>query len=264
MDRFIDTAAARLFCRVVGEGQPVLFIHGFPISGDMWYATADALADRYRCIVPDLRGHGRSEVSDRISITEFADDMAALLDALDEKRPVAVVGLSMGGIIAFEFFRRHRPRVRALGLVNTRADAESPEGVERRQKMAQAAIRQGAGAIVELMIPNLFGPPFPRDQRDAWQAKMSATPPAGAAAAALALGARRESYSTLPQIDVPTLVVAGDHDKITPVATLREIHDGIPGSRFEIFKDCGHVPPVEFPEQFSRVLADFLDSLPGA
>lgn len=259
-ERDFQLPAARIFCRVVGSGSPILFIHGFPISGEMWYATADALSDRFRCIVPDLRGHGRSEVSESISMTEFSEDLAALLDALDENGPVAVVGLSMGGIIAFEFFRRYRSRVAALGLINTRANAESPEGVERRRKMAEAALRQGTGAIVELMISGLFGPAFPREQRDFWQQRMSATPDVGAAAAALALGARRESYSTLAEIDVPTLVVAGDRDTITPVATLREIHDGIRGSRFEIFENCGHVPPVEFPERFCRLLAEFLAS----
>lgn len=260
IERDFQLPNARIFCRVTGNGPPVLFVHGFPISGEMWYATADALADRYRCIIPDLRGHGRSEVSRSISMAEFADDLAGVLDAVDERRPVALVGLSMGGIIALEFFRRHRPRLRALGLINTRANAENAEGVERRRKMAEAALRQGTGAIVELMISGLFGPGFPRDQRDAWQARMSATPAEGSAAAALALGARRESYSTLAEIDIPTLVVAGDRDTITPVATLREIHEGIRGSRFEIFENCGHVPPVEFPDRFTSLLREFLET----
>lgn len=260
-ERDFQLPAARLFCRVVGAGPPVLFIHGFPISGEMWYEAAAALADSFRCIVPDLRGHGRSEVSPRISMAEFADDLAGLLDALDERRPVALVGLSMGGMIALEFFRRHRPRVGALGLVCTRANAESPEGVERRRKMAEAALRQGVGSIVELMMPNLFGPGFPPERRKYWQARMSATPPAGAAAAALALGARQESFSLLGQIDVPTLVVAGARDAITSAESLREIADGIRGSRFVLFENCGHVPPVEFPAEFDALLREFLGAV---
>ncbi len=145
IERDFQLPNARIFCRVTGNGPPVLFVHGFPISGEMWYATADALADQYRCIIPDLRGHGRSEVSRSISMAEFADDLAGVLDAVDERRPVALVGLSMGGIIALEFFRRHRPRLRALGLINTLRTPKTPKGSSGGEKWPRLRFGRAPG-----------------------------------------------------------------------------------------------------------------------
>jgi 3-oxoadipate enol-lactonase len=256
----IQIAETALYCEVHGEGPPVLFVHGFPISGEMWRPTVERLGGRWRCIVPDLRGHGRSEVSETVTIARFADDLAEVLNAVGEPRPVALVGLSMGGIVAFEFFRRHRLRLRALVLCDTRASAETPEGIARREATAEAALRDGTQAVVDQMA-GLFGPAFPAEQRAYWTSLMAQTPARGAAAAARALAGRGESFSTLPQIDCPTLVVAGELDTFTPLETLREIHRGIPGSRFTVIPNAGHVPPVEQPDLFAAVLRDFLDDV---
>lgn len=287
--RIADTT---LYCEITGHGPPILFVHGFPISGEMWRPTVERLGGGWRCIVPDLRGHGRSEVSETVTIAQFAEDLAELLDVLDERRPAVLVGLSMGGIIAFEFFRRYgmktgtgsapnplesdtsailrgacprfqrtpRPRLRALVLCNTRANAETPEGVVRREAVAQTALRDGTRAVVDGM-KGLFGPAFSPAQRDYWTNLMAQTPAQGAAAASRAMGSRAESFSTLPKIDCPTLVVAGEHDTFTPVETLREIHRGIPGARLEIIPDAGHVPPAEQPDRFTAVLREFLGGL---
>ena len=257
----IRVADTMLYCECTGEGPPVLFVHGFPISGEMWRPAVERLGPRWRCIVPDLRGHGRSDVSESVTIAQFAEDLAALLDALDERRPVVLAGLSMGGIIAFEFFRRHRARLRALVLCDTRANAETPEGVARREGVAQTALCEGARAVVDQMLPDVFAPAFPAERRKHWGDVMSGTPAQGVAAAARALGQRRESFTTLPRIDCPTLVVAGDEDKITPPDTLREIHAAIPGARLAVIPGAGHVPPVETPDEFVSVLRGFLDEV---
>lgn len=256
----IKIADTTFYCEVTGDGPPILFVHGFPISGEMWRPTVERLGGGWRCIVPDLRGHGRSGVSESVTITQFADDLAELLDALDERRPVVLAGLSMGGMIAFEFFRRHQPRLRALVLCNTRANAETPAGVARREAVAQTALRDGTRAVVEQM-KGLFAPTFPAEQSAYWTNLMAQTPAQGAAAASRAMGSRVESFSTLPKIDCPTLVVAGAQDTFTPVETLREIRRGIPGSRFEIIENAGHVPPVEQPERFAAVLRESLETI---
>lgn len=251
-----------LHCEVTGEGEPVLFVHGFPLSGEMWRPTAERLGDRFRAIIPDLRGHGQSETTAEVTIARFADDLAALLDALRERRPVVLAGLSLGGVIAFEFFRRHRDRLRALVLADTRANAETPEGVARREAMAQAAVRDGSKAVADAMIDTVFAPTAPRELREHWRGVMSHTPPLGVAAAARALAQRQESFSTLPKIDCPTLVVVGEADAITPVELMTELHRLIPGSRLRIIPGAGHVPPVEQPDQFAHALQSFLADLP--
>jgi pimeloyl-ACP methyl ester carboxylesterase len=257
----IPIQSCLLYCDIRGDGPPVLFIHGFPLAGEMWRPTVERLGDRWRCIVPDLRGHGQSSVSESVTIAQFAADLAELLDKLGENQPAVVVGLSMGGIIAFDFFRRHRARVRALVLVDTRANAETAEGIARRNALADAALRDGSRVVADAMIDAVFAPGVSPALRAYWYDLMSRTPPAGVAAAARALARREESFSTLPQIDCRTLVVVGAEDSLTPVETLREIHEGIRGSRFAIIPAAGHLPPVEQPEQFAQVLQDFLERL---
>lgn len=244
-----------------GDGPPVLFVHGFPLSGSMWSETARGLSDRWRCIVPDLRGHGCSAATATVSIADFADDLAGLLDALGEGRPAVLAGLSMGGIIAFEFFRRHRTRLRALVLSNTRANPETPEGAARREAIAQAVLRDGSRAGVDAMIGQVFGPGFPSARREEWARRMAENPPIGVAAAARALAGRADSFPTLPRIDCPTLVVAGDQDAITPPDLMRDMHQRIRGSEFAVVPDSGHVPPVEQPERFAAAIRRFLERL---
>lgn len=239
----------------------ILFIHGFPLSGEMWHTAANHLSNRWRCIVPDLRGHGRSQATAEASIGLYADDLASLLDALGETRPAVVVGLSMGGMIAFEMLRRHRGRVRALVLCDTRATPEPPEGLAKREAMAQTALREGSAAVADAMLPNLFAKTTPDSVRRTWRDRMAATPRAGIAAAARALAARPDSRPTLPQVDCPTLVLVGDADVLTPPEQLMEIHRGIRGSRFVTIDGAGHVPPVEQPAAFSLALGEFLDGL---
>ena len=139
----VTVSDVSLHCEITGAGRPVLFVHGFPITGAMWQPAVGRLGPGFRCIVPDLRGFGQSDVSESVTIARFADDLIELLDDIGEIRPVVLVGLSMGGIIAFEFFRRHRDRLRALVLCNTRANAETAEGAAKREQVAQQGDQSG-------------------------------------------------------------------------------------------------------------------------
>ena len=103
-----------LYYEIHGDGMPLLLVHGFPLSGELWRPLVSQLARDYRLIVPDLRGHGRSQASATVTMAEFADDLVALLEAIGESRSVVLVGMSMGGYVSFEFYRRYRERVRAL------------------------------------------------------------------------------------------------------------------------------------------------------
>lgn len=252
----------RLSYEVFGQGSPLLFIHGFPLSGAMWHEVAGSLPGGWRGIVPDLRGHGQSGATPQVTIGQFADDLAGLLDAMSERAPAVVCGLSMGGIIAMEFYRRYTDRVRALVLCDTRANAETPEGIARREHMAQTALREGTARVVDIMIANLFAPSFPAERRSQWHTLMSATPAVGVAAAARALAGRPDSIPTLPEIRVPTLVICGEEDAISPPEMMRAMHALIPDSRFVLVPGAGHVPPVEQPDAFAAALGTFLASLP--
>lgn len=255
-----------LACSVSGPeaGTPVVFIHGFPLTGEMWRHAAAALSGTCRCIVPDLRGHGASDASDRATMPMFADDLVTILERLGEKRPAVLVGLSMGGIIAMEFFRRRRERVRALVLCNTRALPETEEGRAGRERLACDVLARGSIAAADQMIDRLLAPGAEPALREHWRSVMASNSAVGVAAASRGLADRADSRPTLPTIDVPTLVVAGQHDVITPVDLMHAMASEIPGSRFEVVRGAGHLTPVEAPETFSRLLTGWVRDLQHA
>ncbi len=194
-------------------------------------------------------------------MARYADDLAAMLDKLREWRPVVVVGLSMGGYIAFEFFRRFRSRVRAMVLCDTRANADAPEGAAQREAMAQCVLKDGSRAAADAMINKLFASQASPTLKQHWLGVISRNPPMGVAAAARALATRPDSVPTLAKMDCPTLLVVGREDTLTPLGPMEEMGRAIRGSRLEIIEGAGHMPPVEQPETFIRVLRGFLDTL---
>lgn len=228
----------------------------------MWLHVAEALKERYLSVIPDLRGHGRTPPHSQVSMASFADDLAALLDHLRIWEPIVLVGLSMGGMIGFEFFRRYRPRVRALVLCDTRAIADPPDAAARREELARKVLAEGSHVAADAMVPKLFAPSTPQAIRDRWHAIMSANPPEGVAAAARALAHRPDSTATLATINCPTLYVCGEFDELTPPDMMRDLHLATPGSQFVLIPRAGHMPPVEQPEAFNQALAGFVDSLP--
>lgn len=245
---------------VHGAGQAVLFVHGFPLSHRLWTPMVERLSDVYTLIMPDLRGMGQTEATETCTMAMFADDLKALLDHVGVTEPVVVVGMSMGGYIAFEFFRRHRQCVRALVLADTRCQADPPEIVQVRVKTAARVLAEGSKVVADGMIDLLFAPGAPETLRKEWHEIMVASSPVGVAAALDAMAKRVDSTATLPQIDVPTLVVVGENDAITPPRDAEFMHAAIPNARLEIIPEVGHMSPVENPQRFAdavrRVLTD--------
>ncbi|MFG0331010.1 MAG: alpha/beta fold hydrolase [Phycisphaerales bacterium] len=256
----VNVRGMRMRCVVEGpeNGDPVLLVHGFPLSADMWRPTIAGLRDRWRLIAPDLRGHGETPPSDDATMPTLADDLVALLDALHESRAMTVVGLSMGGYVAFELYRRHRTRARALGLIDTRAEPDSPEAAEGREKSARAALTSGSSAVVDPMMEKLWASATSPSVREDWRRRMTQNSPEGIAAALRGMAVRSSAVEILDSITVPTLVVAGGEDRITPPDGAAKMAKQIPGARFEVIPDAGHLPPIEKPDAFIAVLRQFL------
>lgn len=236
---------------------PLLFVHGFPISHEMWLPSADLLCERFFCIMPDLPGYGRTPPRRDCNIASYADDLAALLGAMGETRPVILIGLSMGGIIALEFFRRHRSRLRALVLCDTRYNAETSAGIEQREQAALLALKRGTRAVAETMIDRALAPNPAPEVRVRLLELMCATPPEGVAAGSRALAGRIDSLPTLASIDVPTLLVWGREDQITGLEIAEVFRREIRGSRLVVIEGAGHVPPMERAGEFARVVREF-------
>lgn len=250
----------RLHCDALGreDAPPILFIHGFPLSGAMWRPLADLLRSDHRLIIPDLRGFGDSEAGDSASMARYVDDCLALLDAIGERRPVTVAGMSMGGYIAFEFFRRARRRVASLILIDTRPGADAEESRKARLATAAKVLAQGSAVVADAMIDKLFAPESPPDLKARWRRLMLSADPRGVAAALHAMADRPDSTPDLPRIDVPALIIVGEHDSITPPADSQAMHAAIPGSVLEIIPDAGHMAVVEQPQRVADALRRFL------
>jgi pimeloyl-ACP methyl ester carboxylesterase len=248
----------QLAYRDEGAGQPLLFIHAFPLNSALWEDQITALSPHYRVIAPDLRGFGDSaRGSGASSLDQYADDLAALLGQLAIES-ATIVGLSLGGYISFALWRRHRQRIAALVLADTRAGADSDEGKQNREKSAQLAETQGLGAIADQMLPKLLSANAPAALRDRVRSIIESNDPAGVAAAQRAMAARPDSTPLLAAIDVPTLVLVGSEDALTPPSEAEAMFNAIPGCRIAELPGAGHLANLEAPEAFNAQLTEFL------
>ena len=248
-----------------GDGAALVLLHGFPFHRSMWRGQTSALGGEFRVVAPDLRGFGETPAGDgEMTMEALAEDVAALLDALNLPR-VILGGLSMGGYVAFEFFRKSPGRLRALVLADTRPQADNEDARRTREESAQRALKEGVEPIVESMLPKLLT----QDTRErggevveAVRAMMLGTRPESAAAALRAMAVRRDQTDLLPSINVPTLVVVGGEDSITPPADSEAMSAKIEGARLVVVEGAGHLSNVERPEEFDRALVEFLRGLP--
>jgi pimeloyl-ACP methyl ester carboxylesterase len=229
----------------------------------MWEPQVSALVADCRCIPIDFRGFGNSTPAPPYSMDRYADDVVAVLDSLQIERAV-VVGLSLGGYVAFALWRRHRARVRGLVLADTRATADTIEIAQRRREMIDTVETQGSTAVANTQILALVGRTT-RDRRpdifDSMHRMMAQAPVEGIVGALEAMIARPDSTPTLATIDVPTLVVVGEEDTVTPPTEAVALSASISGSRIEVLQQAGHLSNVERPAAFNTVVSEFLGSL---
>lgn len=248
-----------------GQGHPILFAHGFPLDHAMWRGQLDEFAGTHRVVTPDLRGFGASRPAEGATTMEqFADDLNALLDALKIDEPVTLCGLSMGGYVALQFVRTYGERLRALILCDTRAGADSPEAVENRRKTARTVLEKGPEPIARTMIPRLVSEATlerrPEVAERLWQMIVS-TNPSSIAAALEGMAVRPDSTDLLPQIAVPTLLVVGEEDQITPRDEMRQMAAAIPQARLVEIPQTGHMAPMEDPAAVNAAIREFLVSV---
>lgn len=245
-----------------GAGPPLLLVHGFPFDHTMWTGQLAALARHARVLAPDLRGFGRSDgAGETVEMAQYADDLAGLLDARGIRQGVVFCGLSMGGYIAWQFFRRHRPRLRGLILCDTRAAADTELMARARRTNAQRVMAEGLGFLAAGMLDKLFAPQTQTEQPELVEATrrvMLATSPSGAAAALRGMAARPDVSAWLPEIDVPTLVLCGCEDAITSVAEMQDMAARLPQARFVEIAAAGHLAPLEQPQAVNEAMAEFL------
>jgi len=248
--------------REAGAGERVLLLlHGFPFHSAMWRPQLESPAPGWRYVAPDLRGFGDAAAApERLGMDDAAGDALALLDHLEIGQAV-VGGLSMGGYIAFALLRRAPGRVRGLVLADTRAEADTAEARRGREDRAAAVLEGGTADLMKTMLPTLLSS-FTMDRRPAVVeevgSQLAAAAPAAVAAALRGMADRPDSTPLLRSIHVPTQVIAGADDRITPAGEARMMARAIPGARFDLIEDAGHLSNLEQPADFNAVLKGFL------
>jgi 3-oxoadipate enol-lactonase len=248
-----------------GSGTPMLLIHGFPLNRQMWQPQLQPLADAgYRVIAPDLRGFGASEATDTgYSMDGFADDMVALMDALDIERAV-VCGMSMGGYVLMNMLERYPQRVTAACFIATRSTTDDETGRARRTAMAADAERLGANPIIKMFAELLFAPETSQHSPEliaratVW---MRETNPRALAGALIGMRDRKDYTPLLPNFKLPSLVIAGAEDRAAPLEAAQLIAEGLPDAELKVIEHAGHMLNMEQPEQFNALLIQFLDKL---
>jgi 3-oxoadipate enol-lactonase len=263
----ITSGDADIFYEVLGSGPPVVLLHPFPANHNLWKPAAQALTTRYRVILPDLRGHGESGVGDGPATMEkHAADIARVLDR-EEVRRAAFVGVSIGGYVLFEFWRKYRARVDALVLCNTKAQADTPEARAVRLQAATFVLERGTELFFGSMIPKLMGKST-RDTRpdlvEGALRMMRTMSPEDVAMVQRGMAERQDSVDTLKTINVPTMLVTGDEDILTGVGEAELMRQNISGSQIKVVAKAGHYSPWEQPEEVGKLLRKFLDGLNAA
>jgi pimeloyl-ACP methyl ester carboxylesterase len=249
-----------------GPGPVVVLLHGFPLDRTMWAAQAATLGSLYRVITPDLRGFGQTAAPGGIyPIEDMADDVVETLDALKIAEPIVLGGLSMGGYVAMSLAVRYPKRLRALMLMDTRAGADSPEAAAHREATAREVEATGrVEGVVASYLPKLFGP-VTRERRADLVAQvaetMRATSPLAVAGALRGMATRADRSVDLGRITVPTLVMVGADDALTPPAEARAIAAKLPHAQLVEVPDAGHLAPLEDPAAANAAILKFLESL---
>jgi 3-oxoadipate enol-lactonase len=254
----------------------LVFLHAFPLNAHMWDAQLAVCAARgWHAFAPHFRGFGSRSDRDPIAIgsrsdpdqiavsaiDDYAGDVVDFLDTLHVPDAV-IVGLSMGGYVALAMMRLAPRYISALVLADTRADADTPEGMANRDRLAQLARDRGVAAVVDELLPKLLGQTTRREQPDIEQVvrALGVSHPVPAVVGALhALKTRPDSTPILDSIHVPTLILVGEEDAITPPAVAEGMHTAIAGSVLSIVGGAGHLSSLERANTFNATLTEFLE-----
>ena len=263
---FAEVDGVRLHYLGAGSGEPAtVLLHAFPLHAGMWGPQIEHLSAERRVVAPDFLGFGGSDAPDsmyRYTMLGYADLLAGLLDRLGLDR-VALCGLSMGGYVALAFLRQYPERVSALVLADTRAGADTSEVFERRTDQQDQVARIGTTALIEVLLGGLLSDTTRATRLELVEQvrRLMANPAAGYIGALEAMKHRADSTAELVGIAVPTLVIVGEDDTLSPPDVARDIHERIRGSELAVLPRAGHLSNLEAAEEFNAAVSGFLARL---
>ncbi len=265
----MDTLKVRDFSMALerqGSGSPSLvFVHGFPLDHSMWKYQLEEFSTNHEVIAPDLHGFGKSSRAfSKLTMEDMADDLAAMLEAAELNEKIVLVALSMGGYVALEFARKYLDKLQGLILCDTRAGADTAEAAKGRHEMAERVEKEGVLPLVEAMFPKLIEQQWkknnPSDAEHLWHIMMGSHPET-VAAALRGMAERSDHTATLAEIDVPTLVIVGEHDVITPPSESDAMAKALPNAKLVKVAGAGHMAPLEKPAEVNAAIREFVNKL---
>jgi pimeloyl-ACP methyl ester carboxylesterase len=257
----IQRAGAKIVYEVRGSGPPLFLLHPFPTNRHFWDPMIPALESHYQVIAPDLRGHGESQPGDAASMANHAEDLHHICRECKVQR-AAFMGVSIGGYLLFEFWRRFAESVAVLVLSNTRAQADTDEGRANRLRAADEVEKNGTAAFLDSMVPKVLGETTRRNRPDIVaraRTMMDAMSREGLAAVQRGMATRPDSVATLASMNARTLIVRGEEDALIPAADAELMHQQIAGSQIVSVARSGHYAPLEQPNEFLKILRPFLE-----
>jgi pimeloyl-ACP methyl ester carboxylesterase len=244
-----------------GSGPKIVLLHAFPLNPTMWQPQIAALGDQFRILAPrlyDLRGDDSRPID---TVVDMADAVADWLDHQMVREPVIVGGLSMGGYVALAFARRHARRLRGLILADTKAEKDNATARANRYRAIAVVQEQGVGALIDEMMPKMISPDSAHNQphlADHIRAMAIKQSDDEVVAAIKALRDRPNSTPSLSKIAVPTLVIVGEKDLLTPPALSEALARAIPHATLSVIPGAGHLSNLEQPAAFNSALIDFV------
>jgi 3-oxoadipate enol-lactonase len=248
----------------VSGALPIVLIHGFPFNCEMWQPQIELLEKNFRVIAYDIRGHGKSGISNgQYMIEFFVDDLVGLLDNLKIEKAV-LCGLSMGGYIALRTVERNPERVKALILADTQSKPDSNEAKLKRAASIGAIKKLSVKPYAESFVKAVFTTDS-LTKKTATVEKINqiiqTNSSLGICGALLALASRTDTTEALPAIKVPTLILVGENDKLTPPSAAQEMHNKIPKSEIHVIPNAAHMSNLENPDEFNKHVLNFLNKL---
>lgn len=246
------------------ENSAIIFLHGFPYSHKMWLKQIDKLKDKYYCITYDIRGLGESEVGDgQYTMESFIDDLMFVIDELKLNKPV-LCGLSMGGYIAFRAIEREEEKFSAVIFCDTKSNADSNEAKITRANNIKRINKEGLYNFVVEFITNCFYPESIKILGNEFIQLIEEAKnfnPIGVKGSLLAMMGRTDTTDYLSKIKIPTLLLCGKYDKLTPPNAMQEVAEKINKSEFYIVPNAGHITPIENPEFVTKKISNLVQSI---
>ncbi|MDX1371471.1 MAG: alpha/beta hydrolase [Nitrososphaeraceae archaeon] len=247
-----------------GENKAILFVHGFPCDNTMWEKQINYLNGSYYCVSYDIRGLGKSIVGDgQFTIEQFVDDLESIVNKLKIKKP-ALCGLSMGGYISLRAVEKMQNKFSALILCDTKSAADTNEAKINRANAIKRINSGDYNNFIKDFVTNCFAEEFKKKNKNEFEEiilRSQKSDPAGIKGCLLAMSARTDTTSTLNKIKLPTLIICGSEDKLTPAEVMKAMAEQISGAQINIINGSGHMSPVEKPGEVNKAIETFLAKL---